>query len=451
MTGPAEGPRPARHPRRLPVSGLELHARQLFKRNAARGPGVLLVRLQRSDRLRALTHRPDAMRILGEVLDRVDAALRPDDRYAVVSIDEIWIVLAEAGTEGIVHLAATALRDRIGGEYVGSFDDSTPVQVTVRAALGGAWFDQPLPDPWALLQVASVALQQAQADERRVCVLPASSDAERGQRARIEADLRVALEHNALEVHFQPQVLLAGNRCTSVEALLRWPREPGHEVSPATVAAISEERGLMPQLTQFILHTTLRHMSGWQSVGLALKVGINLSALTLSDPSFPEQVLQACETWGVEPSSLLFELTEGTLVQNQRATIAFMSQLRGFGCELAIDDFGTGYSSLAYLRQFPVNELKIDRMFVRNLIDSAADRRIAKTIVELAHTFGLRALAEGAEDTATVEVLRRLGCDAIQGWAVARAMPGAEVVDWVRRFNAPPATPKLPEAALETA
>ncbi|MBF1263184.1 MAG: EAL domain-containing protein, partial [Lautropia mirabilis] len=132
---------------------------------------------------------------------------------------------------------------------------------------------------------------------------------------------------------------------------------------------------------------------------------------------------------------LLFELTEDSIVRNERATIECMHALRNIGCELSIDDFGTGYSSFAYLRQFPVHELKLDRVFIQNLVNDRGDQQIVKALIDLAHAFDLRALAEGVDDPAAVHMLREFGCDRVQGFLYARALPADELIPWIQRFN----------------
>jgi EAL domain-containing protein (putative c-di-GMP-specific phosphodiesterase class I) len=243
-------------------------------------------------------------------------------------------------------------------------------------------------------------------------------------------------------------VRLADRRCTSLEALVRWPQPPGAPpVDTATLVSVCEENGLIGELTRFCVNTALRHQMTWAATGLRPQVAVNLSALTLADASFPTQVAQACDTWGVPPTRLAFELTESSIARNERATLDFMHRLRELGCELSIDDFGTGYSSFAYLRQFPVNELKIDRAFVARLANEPADRRIVKVLVEIAHAFGLRALAEGVEDAETVRELASVGCDLAQGWFFAKAMPGDEVPAWIASLEAS----ARPAGTLQTA
>jgi diguanylate cyclase len=434
---PADVSRSRRHPKRLPVAELELRARQLAKGGEGPRPAILVLRLNRSDRLRALAQRPDAVAVLLAALDRLDAALRQEDRFAVVAVDEIWVVLSAAGSESILRLAATALRETLSLPFDSSSDDGVAARVTLAPAIGGAWCEDPKPTPSisALLSIAGQACRQSRGSEDRILILSAGSDANRQFRDRIESLLLDALGGNRLEVHFQPQVRLRDWQCPSLEALVRWPQNHPDRIEPALIAEICEERGLMMELTRFVLNTTLRQLSQWRTSGQQLRASINLSATTLSERDFPGQVEQACSTWGIKPAQLVFELTESAIARHERATLEFMHRLRDMGCGLAIDDFGTGYSSFAYLRQFPLDELKIDRSFVHRLAHDAADQRIVQAVVDLAHTFGLRALAEGAEDAATVDALRKAGCDAVQGWFVAKALPGAEVSEWVRSFN----------------
>jgi EAL domain-containing protein (putative c-di-GMP-specific phosphodiesterase class I) len=422
----------------MQVEALERYAAERARGWPDKRVAMLAIGLVRSDRMRALGRRDDSMQVLTAVLDRVDAALRPEDRFAVVAIDEIWVLLADAPGESIVRLAANALRERIDGNYDGRLDTGESIMVRVDTAVGGAFIDEPDTPLPSLVPVAGRALAEARGFEDQILVLGVSTDARYLARRSMESRVRKALESNELEIWYQPQVMLGSTRCESLEALVRWPQSGGATtaISPELIVSICEESGMIGELTRFAVNTVLRMLMTWKSRGFEPCVGINLSALTLADASFPTLVSQACDTWGVSPSQLMFELTESSIARNEAKTIEFMRRLRELGCGLSIDDFGTGYSSFAYLRQFPVDELKIDRAFVRNVATDAADRRIARVLVEIAHTFGLRALAEGVEDGASVAVLTELGCDAAQGWHFAKAMPAEEVQAWVERFNA---------------
>ena len=438
MTFPADRPDPPRHPRRLPAAELERHALGVLRREPSRRVGLLAVGLGRSDRVRALAQRADALKVLAEVCDRIESALRPMDRYAVVAVDEIWVMLADAPNEAIVRLAAASLRDRLSEPVRVPGDRGEALQARLEPSFGGAWMDQEGAAAAVLLtMVASRALLDARSAEDRIVVAPLSTDQERQVRAQLQPRIRRALDANELQLWYQPQVQLSSRSCTSFEALLRWPQPAGASpVSPALVVSICEEIGLINELTRFNVNTVLRHQMGWQLRGETPRVSVNLSALTLSDANFPSFVAQACETWGLPPSQLLFELTESSIARHETATIEFMNQLRGLGCALAIDDFGTGYSSFAYLRRFPINELKIDQAFVRHLATDPADRQIVKVLVEIAHAFGLVALAEGVEEASALQFLAENGCDAVQGWYFAKALPADQATAWRERFNA---------------
>jgi EAL domain-containing protein (putative c-di-GMP-specific phosphodiesterase class I)/GGDEF domain-containing protein len=439
MTFQPERKAPSRHARRLTIEALEQYAMQRLRSAPDQRIGFLAVGLVRSDRVRALARRDDALQVLSTLLDRVEAVLRPDDRYAVVAIDEIWVLLADAPAESIVRLAANALRSRIDDSYDGSLDNGAAARVRISAAIGGAYIDGTDTPSLNLAQVANRALAEAHGVEDRIAIHGLSSDTRRVARLSLESKLRRALEANELEIWYQPQVRLDTFRCESLEALVRWTQPGGAmPISPALLVSICEDSGMIGELTRFNLNTVLRMLMIWKVRGLAPRVSINLSALTLADASFPNLVRQACQTWGIPASQLMFELTESSIARKESATIEFMHRLRELGCGLAIDDFGTGYSSFSYLRHFPVDELKIDRAFVRNVATDAADRRIAKTLIEIAHTFGLRALAEGVEDQAAAATLTELGCDAVQGWHYAKALPADDVPEWMGRFNTRP-------------
>jgi EAL domain-containing protein (putative c-di-GMP-specific phosphodiesterase class I) len=161
-------------------------------------------------------------------------------------------------------------------------------------------------------------------------------------------------------------------------------------------------------------------------------VSINLSAKTLGDEEFPELVQQAIGIWGVQPSRITFEITESSTIGDPERALLMLKRLHGLGVHLSLDDFGTGYSSLAYLKQYPLHELKIDQLFVRNMRDSAGDRAIVRTVVDLAHNFGLLAVAEGVEDQETLAELGKYGCDLAQGYLFSRAIGYQEFVDWYR-------------------
>ena len=421
--------------RRLTPNELLAFGQQLLSHKFKGRPLLLAIRLNRSDHLQALARDPHAGLVLSAVLDRIERKLRPEDRYAVASHDELWVLLADVPSEAVASTIATAFREALYPAVVIEHSDGSTGSAQLQPVIGGAWSGSDGVGMGGLLQGAWDGRLLASESEARLDVRRIGADDSAARLVEIEHALRRNLYANELEVHFQPQIDLATNQCYAAEALIRWPREHPLQVSPALIASICDDRGMIGQLNQFVINTVLRHQMNWQGDGLDLSIGINLSAKTANDPGFATQVAQACETWGLPPDRLLFELTEDSIVRNEHATIECMRALRNIGCELSIDDFGTGYSSFANLRQFPVHELKIDRVFIQNLVNDRGDQQIVKALIDLAHAFNLRALAEGVDNPAAVHLLREFGCDRVQGFLYSKALPADKFVDWVRRFN----------------
>lgn len=420
---------------RLTPNELLAYGQQLLGRKAASHPLLLTIGLNRSDHLQALARDPHSNLVLGEVINRIGKRLRAEDRVATAAFDEIWILIANVPNEAVATTVATAFREALYVPIHIPLQNAQTLTAQLQPVIGGAWSQSHAVSIGGLLQGAWDSRQMATESEQRLHVQRIGADDNAARMAEIETALRRHLFSNELEVHFQPQIDLATNQCHAAEALIRWPRNHPLQVSPAMIASICDDRGMIGQLTQFVINTVLRQQMIWQAQGIDLNIGINLSAKTANDPGFAAQVAQACETWSLSPDRLLFELTEDSIVRNEHATIECMHALRNIGCELSIDDFGTGYSSFAYLRQFPVHELKLDRVFIQNLVSDHGDQQIVKALIDLAHAFDLRALAEGVDDPAAVHLLREFGCDRVQGFLYSRALPADELVDWVQRFN----------------
>ena len=421
------------------VEPQELLALALRQHNtAAPGSTVMLnVTLQRSDNIQALAQEPQALQVQAEVARRVEVMLRPSDRYCFVSPDELWILLVNLPSTDLAELAGRTLRESLLRPVVTRREDGETSRVTLRPLVGGAWSpSSKLAEAMVLVREAAEACRRAQRSDDNVLIAKIDSNAAMMRRNALETEIREALNGNEMDVYFQPQIDVASGRCVAAEALVRWIRPGKGPVAASLIASICEERGMMGQLTQFVLNTSLRHASMWKSRGIDVSVAINLSAVTLLDNNFPALVGQALQTWSVPAERLVLELTESSIVENETHAIDFMTQLHQLGCRLSIDDFGTGYSSFTYLKQFPLAELKIDQSFVRDIITDPADRKIVMALVDLAHTFGLRALAEGVENVTVLNELGALGCDRAQGYHFAKALDPTDFAEWFRRREA---------------
>lgn len=397
---------------------------------------LLMLQLNRSDRLQALARNDSASAAVREIAKRIKAILRVSDRFSFVTPDEVWLLLCDLPSEALAELAGRTLRESLMRPINIDRDGENTTIVQLRPVVGGCWAPGgTIPDPMTVVNAASAAMMRARHADEHVLVSKLDADMATLHRASLERELRAALYSNELDVHFQPQIELATGRCVAVEALIRWERSDGKSVNPGLIASVCEERGMMAQLTQYVLNTALRHLMFWRTQGIDISVGINLSATTLSDAAFPSLVGQALNTWNIPGDKLLLELTESSIVQHETSAVEFMRRLKEHGCTLAIDDFGTGYSSFSYLRQFPLDELKVDQSFVENVARDKGDRQIVAALIDLAHTFEMHALAEGVEDADARDALLELGCDRGQGYHYSKPMPPTEFSSWYSEYN----------------
>ncbi len=444
--------RPERTPARVSPAELLGTVRERLDGGTDGCMALVAIALTPSDRALAIGLGEHERPVLTEVAFRIESLLRDGDRYAFVSREELWVMLGSLPSEALAELASRTLLERLRRPIALSSADGATTVLRLRPAIGVAWaFPGAGADAVSMLSAAGEAMSPQDGSGEQRIELRQVSGAGAGQTARlqIEQDLARALNEHALEVHFQPQIELAGGECRSAEALIRWRHADGHWISPETIVAICEQRGLIMQLTRFTINTTLRQISFWDASGVGVTVAVNLSAATLSDSSLPMVIEQALQTWDIAPARLTIELTEGALIRNPGVARESMQALHRLGCPLSIDDFGTGYSPYTYLRQFAFDELKIDRSFVQRITRDKADLGIVKSLVDLAHTFGMQAVAEGVEDAATLALLRQLGCDLAQGWHMSAALSPDEFYAWctARRAQARAAAPGTLESA----
>ncbi|MCW2715560.1 MAG: putative Diguanylate cyclase/phosphodiesterase [Frankiales bacterium] len=248
--------------------------------------------------------------------------------------------------------------------------------------------------------------------------------------------LREALSGGAIGVAFQPKVDMTTGRVSGVEALARWTHPALGAIAPDEFIPLAEASGLMGPLTASVLRQSLTACKGWQRRAARVGVAVNVSADTVLDPGFVTQVASLLNAVGIAPDLLTLELTEGVVVSDAALAVVRMSELHALGVKLSVDDFGTGYSSLTYLKGLPVDEVKIDKGFVDGLSYDPADRAVVRAVVDIAHTLGLRVVAEGVEQEGQEGILRGLGVDEVQGYLHARPMPALEMGSWLRRREA---------------
>jgi len=366
--------------------------------------------------------------LLQQVAERLRGALREDDTIARLGGDEFVVVLGDvqdlAQPAHVVDklMAALALPFAVGAQ-----------ELYVTGSVGVSLYPRDGTDTDTLLKHADTALYKAKdAGRNAYRFFSPEMDAQAHERLRLENDLRRALERGELVLHYQPQARLADGQVCSVEALVRWNHPRDGLLAPGAFIPLAEETGLILAIGDWVLNEACRQWRRWQDQGLVgLRMAVNLSARQLRRPGLEDTVCQALQTHGLPPGMLELEITESSVMDEPERALALLQRLRALGVLLSIDDFGTGYTNFAYLKQLPLQCLKIDRSFVQGLAEDADDAAIVEAIIAMARTLKLRVLAEGVETAEQHGRLLALGCDDMQGYLMARPMPAEALAAWL--------------------
>ncbi|MDO0925603.1 bifunctional diguanylate cyclase/phosphodiesterase [Streptomyces sp. TG1A-8] len=365
-------------------------------------------------------------RLLLQIADRLRLALPPAAEAARLGGDEFAVLLPVADSTTSATRIARGLVAALGPPL-----DLDGLTLVLEASAGVAVFPDHALDAEGLLRRADVAMYQAKRDRTGVEVYESKRDSNTPDRLGLLGDLRRALDAHEVQLHYQPKVRFDG-QVAGLEALVRWVHPERGKVPPDEFIAIAESSGLMPHLTEYVLETALGQVARWRAQGLRVPVAVNVSPRDVHTPGFAGSVAARLARHGVPAGALQLEITEHVLLEDPQRAADALAALTGHGVKMSLDDFGTGYSSLVHLRRLPVSELKIDRSFVARLAVDHEDAEIVRCTIDLAHSLGLLVVAEGVEDDETWERLRDLGCDAVQGWLVAAAMPPQEMTAWLR-------------------
>jgi diguanylate cyclase len=357
--------------------------------------------------------------------EHLRGALREEDMLARLSNKEFGFMLPNIASDGHAILAANKFLRTLENQL-----NLGDVATHIRPRVGIAIFPEHAQSAESLVQFATVARLEAETTDNGYAIYSAEFDKSAMQIRSLEAGLKNALRENELMLYFQPQCDATTGAVIGAEALLRWRRNNNEWVPPNLIVEVAEQTGLISQLTMWVINSALRICAGFKKSGVDLIVSVNLSAANLLEHELPAFVEQALRTWAVAPSSLMLEITESAMITDAKTSLEILHRLKALGVSLSIDDFGTGYSSMAYLKQMPLDELKIDQTFVRKLTSIMDDQRIVRSMIDLAHNFELQVVAEGVEDKSTMDMLQAMGCDVIQGYYLARPMPEADFVTW---------------------
>jgi diguanylate cyclase (GGDEF)-like protein/PAS domain S-box-containing protein len=330
---------------------------------------------------------------------------------------------------------ATALAGQVIEEFSMPFSRKE-IDLHIDTSIGISLFPAHGASSHSLLQCADVALYNAKRRGAEYCVFDVRFDQKDKRHLTLMSDLVRAIERDELRLHFHPRIDLSSGACVSCEALLRWEHPEHGLILPEEFIASAELNNLIHQLTRWVLRTALTQLKSWADQGINLGISVNVSARNLIDQSFSRDLKAMLDEFDTPTDRLEIELTESALIIDPIRALESLRLLRRYGVNLSVDDFGTGYSSMSYLKQLPVQVLKIDKGFVQDMLHDESDATIVRSIVDLAHSFGLRAVAEGVEEARTVDVLQAMQCDQAQGFYFCQPLPTDEFRDWLERHEA---------------
>jgi diguanylate cyclase len=402
--------------------------------DAGRAIALLLIDLDRFKDLNDTLGHAAGDDLLRQFSARLTRAMPDSALLSRLGGDEFVVLLPSGSGEDAARNAARALGDVLEEPF-----HLDGLRTKVRASVGAAIAPRHGTDRALLLRHADVAMYQAKTRQTEIEVYEPGEDRHSRDRIELAGQLPDAIDHDQLVLHFQPKVELSSGRVAGVEALVRWRHPERGMLGPNEFLPLAEQHGLMRRLTLEVLRQALRQQADWRRSGIELQTAVNISAANLRDPRFPGDVAELVRHHEVPAGSLVLELTEDTLMADPEGALDVLAQLGELGIGLALDDFGTGYSSLAHLKRLPVQELKIDRSFVLDMVADAEDAVIVRSTVELARNLGLRVVAEGVETAAAYEQLAGYGCHAAQGYHLSRPLPARDLAAWLRRRGMAPA------------
>ena len=370
--------------------------------------------------------------LLQQVANRIRRVSRAGDTVCRQGGDEFVIMLPELDSVDDLATIAGKLLESVAGAYqVGGQD------IEVTTSIGISVFPEDGSDGSALLQHADTAMYHAKEKGRNNYQFFTSEMNRRAlERVTIERRLRRALERDEFQLYYQPQVDLVSGDIVGVEALLRWNNPESGMVPPGQFIPVAEENGMIVPIGEWVLREACRQNSEWRRQGLPpLTMAVNVSAVQLRQKNFHEAVVDALRQGGLDASGLELEITETAVMQDAEAAIRLLHELKDIGVKLAMDDFGTGYSSLGYLKRLPIDKLKIDQSFVRDMTDDPDDAAIVSTIINMARNLKLKPIAEGVETDRQLAFLRQYACDEVQGYYFSKPLPAAEFAEFFRRHR----------------
>ncbi len=372
--------------------------------------------------------------VLQSVSKRLQANLRAGDTVAHLISGEFLLLLQNVGSDGAVAVADQIQQLLLKPQRINDHD------LALDCRMGIAAFPKDGQEVEQLLDRAAIAMKDAAQMPGRLHIYEQGRDLAHRRQITLIRDLRHAAGNGELLLHYQPKLDIRQGVVRQAEALLRWQHPHFGMVSPAEFITLAERTGSIQLLTRWVIEEGMRQLAEWNQRGLRLQLSLNISAEDLLSGDLSERVSALLKVYDLPAEQLIFEITESAVMREPELALEVLLRLRACGISLSVDDFGTGYSSLAHLKRLPVQELKIDQSFVRDLDETSEDAVIVRSTIEMSHNLGLKVVAEGVEYEHSLRLLERWHCDTAQGYLISRPLSAAAFESWIAQpLNSPSA------------
>ncbi|WP_437420914.1 putative bifunctional diguanylate cyclase/phosphodiesterase [Stutzerimonas chloritidismutans] len=392
---------------------------------AGRATAVLHIGIGNLDGLQDSAGSEGLDQALRQIAQRLQASLQPGDHLARLLFDEFLMIVSDTSVEQAFSVAVAVQQVLVQPMRIAE------LEVRLDAHIGVAAYPNDAASVDELLRRARIAMQDATLIPDGLQLYQQGSDVAHQRQITLIRDLRHAPQTGGLSLMFQPKVDLQTGRVYQAEALLRWHHPQHGPISPGEFIPLAERTGSIQLLTAWVIEAAIRQLHHWNGRGFRMEVSLNISAEDLVSLTLEEHVAELLGRYAIKGEQLVFEITESAVMREPERALAMLHRLRGLGIRLSVDDFGTGYSSLAQLRRMPVQELKIDQSFIRELGETRGDAVIVRSTIDMSHALGLKVVAEGVEHDETRDLLQAWGCDTLQGYLYSRPLPAEAFEAWV--------------------
>ncbi|MCK5100901.1 MAG: bifunctional diguanylate cyclase/phosphodiesterase, partial [Desulfobacteraceae bacterium] len=360
-------------------------------------------------------------RLLKQIVLRLLGVVQKSDTLARVDGNEFALLLqGVAEHDNIIHIV-----EKIKKTFTEPFAIEG-LKLEIQASIGIAIYPEHGKNGDTIIQRANAALYAAQQSSKKYTIYSNKLDKSNPHRLTLMGELRQGIENDELILHFQPKINLKTRKVQGVETLVRWQHPEHGFMSPDEFIPMAERTGLIKLLSIWVLNKALNQAAKWHKQKLKMSISINLSPTTFLDTDLPDIIIGMLSQYDIPAEYVILEITEGSMIKDPDLAMEILTRLSARGIKISIDDFGTGYSSLAYLKKLPVNEVKIDKSFVTDMLNNDNDAVIVKSIIDLGHNLSLNVVAEGVDNKETAMRLRGLGCDELQGYYFSEPLSSDE-------------------------